>query len=124
MLRNMLKSKLHQATVTSSRLHYQGSLAIDKDLMAAADISEGEQIHVYNITNGHRFVTYAVPAPSGSHEIGILGAAARLAAEGDCLIILTYALYDDADLEHYQPTIVVLTGDNRIKLVKHKTTQD
>ena len=96
MQRTMLKSKLHRVTVTHSELHYEGSCAIDQDLLDAADIKEYQQIDIYNVNNGERFTTYAISAERGSGIISVNGAAARKAAPGDLLIIATYAMYDEA----------------------------
>jgi len=111
----MLKSKIHRATTTHSELHYEGSCAIDEDLLDAADIREYQQIDIYNVTNGERFTTYAIRAQRGSGIISVNGAAARKAAVGDLLIIASYAVYDEAELANYKPRLVYVDGRNRIK---------
>ena len=115
MQRVMLKSKIHRATVTDSDLHYVGSLTIDPDLLEAADIREHEQVHVVDVDNGARFETYTISGERGSGEICINGAAARLVHTGDTIIVVSYASYDEAELEHYAPQVVhVEKGTNRI----------
>ncbi|MDZ7640828.1 MAG: aspartate 1-decarboxylase [Desulfurivibrio sp.] len=115
MLRAMLKSKIHRATVVDSELYYEGSLALDAELMAAVDLAPFEQVHVYNMNNGERFETYVIQAPAGSGMIGLRGAAARKGQAGDLVIIVNYAFYAAEDLAAYQPRIVVLDEQNRIK---------
>jgi len=115
MQRTMLKSKLHRVTCTHSELNYEGSCAIDQDLLDAGDIREYQQIDVYNIANGERFTTYAISAERGSGIISVNGAAARRAAPGDLLIIASYAAYDEAELANFQPDLVYVDGKNRIK---------
>jgi len=114
MQRTMLKSKLHRATVTHSELHYEGSCAIDENLLDAANIHEYEQIQIYNITNGERFTTYAIRAQRGSGIISINGAAAHKANPGDLVIIATYAVYNELELARYAPELVYVDADNRI----------
>lgn len=114
MLRNMLKSKIHRATVTGADLHYEGSLAIDADLMKAADILPYEQIHVFNIHNGERFVTYAIQAPAGSGTILLNGAAARLGMPGDKVIIVTFTEMEEAEAQTARPRVVQVDDANRI----------
>ena len=111
---NMLKAKLHRATVTHAELDYEGSCAIDEELLSASGISQYEQIHIYNITNGQRFVTYAIRAEAGSGIISINGAAAHKAAPGDLLIICAYAAMDAAAARKHKPRLVYLDSDNRI----------
>ena len=113
MQRTMLKSKIHRARVTGADLEYQGSLTIDQNLMEAADIFQYEQIKVYNISNGARFDTYAIPGPPGIGDICLNGAAARMGARGDLIIIVTYAIYEEAESVAYQPKIVVVGPGNR-----------
>lgn len=115
MLRSMLKSKIHRATVIDANLHYEGSLAIDAGLMAAVGLAPFEHVHVYNMHNGERFETYAIEVPAGSGMIGLRGAAARKGLVGDMIIIVSYALYSPEDLVEYEPNVVVLAPDNRIK---------
>ncbi len=114
MQRVMLKSKLHRARITDSNLEYEGSLTIDENLMQAAHILPFEQIKVYNVNNGARFDTYAIGGPPGSGVICLNGAAARMGAKGDLIIIVTYGSYDDAEMTDYSPRIVLLGQDNRI----------
>ena len=115
MQRTMLKSKIHRVTVTHSELGYEGSCAIDETLMEAADIREYQQIDIYNVTNGERFTTYAIGAPRLSGVISVNGAAARKAAPGDVLIIATYAVYNEVELQRYKPEKVYVDSRNRIK---------
>ena len=110
----LLKSKLHHARVTHSELEYEGSCAIDSVLLKAAGIREYEQIHIYNLANGERFVTYAIRAEQGSGIISINGAAAHKAAPGDRIIICTYAVLSEQEAVRFQPTLVYLDTDNRI----------
>ena len=114
MRRTMLKSKVHRATVTGSDLHYVGSITMDPDLLEAADILEHEQVHVLDIDNGNRFETYTLPGERGSGEVVINGAAARLVHEGDKVIVVSYAEYDAAELETYEPKVVHVDAQNRI----------
>jgi aspartate 1-decarboxylase len=120
MQRMMLKSKLHRVTVTHSELHYEGSCAIDQDLLDAADIREYQQIDIYNVNNGERFTTYAISAERGSGIISVNGAAARKAAPGDLLIIATYAMYDEAELAKFEPDLVYVDSRNRMMNQRHK----
>jgi aspartate 1-decarboxylase len=115
MQRMMLKSKIHRVTTTHSELHYEGSCAIDQTLLDAADIKEYQQIDIYNVNNGQRFTTYAISAQRGSGIISVNGAAARLAAPGDVLIIASYAAYNEIELSNYQPDLVYVDEKNNIK---------
>ena len=114
MMRTMLKSKIHRATVTQADLHYVGSVAIDADLLDAADLLEGEQVAIVDITNGARIETYVIPAPRGSGVIGINGAAAHLVHPGDLVIIMSYAILDDAEARALKPTVVHVDEHNRV----------
>jgi aspartate 1-decarboxylase len=114
MQRMMLKSKLHRVTVTQAELHYEGSCAIDEDLLDAADIKEYQQIEMWNVTNGERFTTYAIRAERGSGTISVNGAAARKAAPGDLMIIATFAMYNEIELAKYEPDLVYVDAQNRI----------
>jgi aspartate 1-decarboxylase len=114
MQRTMLKSKLHRVTVTQADLHYEGSCAIDENLLDAADIKEYQQIDIYNVTNGERFATYAIRAERGSGTISVNGAAARKAAAGDLLIICTYAAFSEIELAKHEPDLVYVDARNRI----------
>ncbi len=119
MQRTMLKSKLHRATVTHSELHYEGSCAIDENLLDAANIHEYEQIQIYNVTNGERFTTYAIRAARGSGIISVNGAAAHKADPGDLVIIATFAAYNELELARYAPELVYVDADNRILDTRH-----
>lgn len=111
MRRRMLKSKIHRAIVTSTDIDYVGSVSIDSTLMARADIREWEQVAVLDIDNGVRFETYAIPGEPG--QIQLNGAAARLVDKGDRVILLTYADYEEAELEHHVPTVIRVDESNR-----------
>jgi len=115
MLQNMLKSKIHRATVTDANLNYEGSLSIDKLLMDEVGLVPFERIHIYNINNGERFETYAIEGPADSGIIAMNGAAARKGMIGDLIIIVSYAMYSAEELDEYKPKIVLLDEDNRIK---------
>ena len=114
MLRTMLKSKIHRATVTQADLHYVGSVTIDEELMAAADLLPGEQVAIVDVTNGARLETYVIPGPPGTGVIGINGAAAHLVHPGDLVILISYAQMDDATARGYRPRVVHVDGRNRI----------
>jgi aspartate 1-decarboxylase len=114
MQRIMLKAKLHRVHVTHAELHYEGSCAIDDDLLDAADIREYQQIDIYNVTNGERFTTYAIRAQRGSGVISVNGAAAHKADPGDILIIASYAMYSELELQKYHPQLVYVDEHNRI----------
>jgi len=116
--RNMLRAKLHRATVTEADLHYEGSCGIDEDLMEAADMREFEQIDLYNINNGQRFSTYIIKAPRGSGVISLNGAAARLAQVGDLLIICTYAPMSEEEVAAHKPKVVLLDKQNRVTEIR------
>lgn len=115
MQRIMLKSKLHRVHVTHSELHYEGSCAIDEELLEAANICEYEQISIYNVTNGQRFTTYAIRAERHSGIISVNGAAAHRAHPQDIIIIASYANYDEAELKTYSPQLVYVDSHNRIQ---------
>ncbi len=110
----MLKSKLHRVCATHAELHYEGSCAIDEDLLEAANIHEYEQIHIWNINNGERFTTYALRAERGSGVISVNGSAARRAAPGDLLIIASFASYTELELAKYAPQLIYVDTQNRI----------
>ena len=114
MRRTMLKSKLHRATVTGSDLHYVGSITIDADLLDAADVLEHELVHVLDLDNGARFETYTIAGPRGSGEVTVNGAAARLVHTGDKVIAVSYAEYEQGELESYEPRVVHVDEGNRI----------
>lgn len=110
----LLKCKLHKATVTLTELEYEGSCAIDADLLAAAGIHEYEQIHIYNLNNGERFTTYAIQAEAGSGVISVNGAAAHKANPGDRVIICCYARLQPQEVAAFKPTLVYVDADNKI----------
>ena len=114
MLRTMLKSKIHRATVTKADLHYVGSVTIDADLMDAADLIEGEQVTIVDIDNGARLETYVIEGERGSGVVGINGAAAHLVHPGDLVIIISYAQVTDAEARALEPRVVHVDADNRI----------
>jgi aspartate 1-decarboxylase len=113
MQRTMLKSKIHRATVTDANLHYQGSVTIDPLLLQAADLLPWERVEIYNVTNGERFATYAIPGEPGAGEICINGAAAHKASKGHVVILATYAAYDDAVARDHRPSLVFVDERNR-----------
>jgi aspartate 1-decarboxylase len=112
--RTMLKSKIHRATVTRADLHYVGSVTVDEELMAAADLLPGEQVAIVDVTNGARLETYVIPGPAGSGVIGVNGAAAHLVHPGDLVILISYAQLDDALARTYVPRVVHVDRANRI----------
>lgn len=113
MKREMFKSKIHRATVTDANLHYEGSITIDKDLMDLANIKTYEKVDIYNITNGARFSTYTIDGKRGSGEICLNGAAARMVQPGDMVIIVSYGLYDEEELENHNPIVIQVNEKNR-----------
>ncbi len=115
MRRIMMKSKLHRATVTENNVDYEGSLTVDTDLLEAADILPNEQIHVWDVTNGARLVTYALAGPRGSGVVCVNGAGAHLIHTGDTVIIATYAEFDDAEARNHHPRVVLLGRGNVVK---------
>ncbi len=114
MLRTMMKSKIHRATVTQADLHYVGSITVDEELMEVADLRSGEQVQVVDITNGARLETYVIRGERGSGVIGINGAAAHLIHPGDLVIVIAYALLDEADLDGFEPRVVHVDASNRL----------
>lgn len=115
----MLKAKLHRVTVTHAFLHYEGSCAIDGQLLDAAGIHEYEQIHVYNINNGERFITYAIRATDGSGTISLNGAAAHKAEPGHIVIICAYATVDLQELDQFKPSLIYVDSDNHIRQIRN-----
>ena len=113
MRRRMMKSKIHRATVTDANLHYVGSITVDHELMVAADLAEFEQVAVVDIDNGNRLETYVITGAAGSGDICLNGAAARLVAPGDRVIIISYADYEEAELASYAPRIVHVDTANK-----------
>lgn len=120
MMRTMLKSKIHRATVTDCDLHYVGSLTVDQELLAAADILPNELVAVLDINNGARFETYAIAGDRGSREIKVNGAAARLVHRGDTIIVISYGIYAAHELETYQPRVVHVDTNNSAISVDHR----
>ena len=121
MQRNMLRAKIHRASVTQCDLHYEGSCGIDEDLLDAANIIENEQIELYNVNNGERFSTYAIKGKRGSGEISLNGAAARRVQLGDLMIICTYAPMTEEEAKAYKPNVVFVNGKNQITSIKEYT---
>ena len=118
MRRIMCKSKIHRARVTQAELYYQGSLTIDSDLLDAADILPYERVQVCNVNNGERFETYAIPGKRRSGVICLNGAAARLGTIGDEIIIITYGTFNEEELKHFIPNVVLVDKDNKIVDIK------
>jgi aspartate 1-decarboxylase len=114
-VRTLLKSKIHRATVTQADLEYEGSITIDRDLMDAADLLEHERVDVYDISNGSRLSTYVIPGERASGVIGINGAAAHLVKPGDLVIIASYAHYEDEEARRATPRICFVDGANQLR---------
>ena len=114
MLINLLKSKIHRATTTEANLNYVGSISIDKTLMDAANICEFETVHVLNITNGERLITYAIQAPKNSGDVCINGAAAHLVKKGDLVIIVAYCMVERDKTSNYEPTVIHVDKTNKM----------
>ena len=124
MLRTLLRSKIHRVRATHCELHYEGSCAIDEDLLDAAGIVENEQVHIWNIDNGERFVTYAIKGQRGSGMVSVNGSAARRASVGDLLIIAAFAQVSEAELAAHRPQLVFVDAQNRqCALRNHVPTQ-
>ncbi|CAN7617953.1 aspartate 1-decarboxylase [Variovorax sp. LjRoot290] len=115
MFRTLLKSKIHRTTVTDCELHYEGSCAIDEDLLDAANLGENEQVHIWNINNGERFVTYAIRGQRGTGIISVNGSAARRASVGDLIIIAAFGLVPEDRVSGFRPKLVFVDDANRIK---------
>jgi aspartate 1-decarboxylase len=122
MQRTMMRSKIHRATVTDANLNYVGSITIDRTLMEAADLLVHEQVHVVDIDNGARFETYVIPGDPGSGEVCLNGAAARLVQPGDKVIVISYGIFEDAELDGLEPRIVHVDDGNR-PLLEHPPDQ-
>jgi aspartate 1-decarboxylase len=120
MFRTLLKSKIHRVAVTHCELHYEGSCAIDEDLLEAANLVENEQIHIWNINNGERFVTYAIKGERGSGMISVNGSAARRASVGDLIIIAAFAQVDDKEIATHQPELVFVDDKNKQTELRHQ----
>lgn len=114
MRRHLMKSKVHRATITSADLHYEGSLTLDRTLMAAADLVEHEEIHVVNVNNGNRLMTYVIPGPADSGVVQLNGAAARLGMVGDTVILIAYGEFEEHEVAVHRPAVVFVDGGNRI----------
>jgi aspartate 1-decarboxylase len=114
MHRTLLSGKIHSCTVTDANLQYMGSISIDQNLLAAANIMVYEQVQVVNVNNGQRFTTYAIGAPAGSGAIELNGAAARLGEKGDRLIIMTYGQFTPAEMSHHCPQVAMVDDQNRL----------
>jgi aspartate 1-decarboxylase len=112
MERIMKKSKIHTATITGLELYYEGSVTVDRDLLDMADILPNEQVHVVNLNNGKRLITYTISGERGSGVVELNGPAARLAAVGDKVIIISYGNYDDAEAKTLEPIVVFVDGNN------------
>ena len=119
MFRTLLKSKIHRASVTQCELHYEGSCAIDEDLLDAANICENEQVHIWNIDNGERFITYAIKGERGSGMISVNGSAARRASVGDLVIIASFAQVHEDQLAQHTPQLVFVDAHNRQVGLRH-----
>ena len=120
MFRTLLKSKIHRVAVTHCELHYEGSCAIDEDLLEAANICENEQIHIWNINNGERFVTYAIRGERGTGMISVNGSAARRASTGDLIIIASFAQVHEEQVRSHQPLLVFVDAQNRQTGLRHQ----
>ena len=119
MQRTMCKGKIHRATVTQANLNYIGSITIDQDLLDAADIYPYEKVQVVNVNNGSRLETYTIAGARGSGVICLNGAAARMTAEGDTVIIMSYGQFNEQEIRSLEPHIVFVDADNRISETKH-----
>ncbi|MCA0155855.1 aspartate 1-decarboxylase [Tsukamurella sp. M9C] len=113
MLRTMMTSKIHRATVTEANLHYVGSVTVDADLLDAANLLEGEQVAIVDVTNGARLETYTIAGERGSGVIGINGAAAHLVNPGDIVILIAYGQLNEEELKTYAPSVVFVDSDNK-----------
>ena len=114
MLRNMMKSKIHRATVTQADLHYVGSVTVDEDLLDTANLLPGELVHIVDIDNGNRLETYTIAGERGSGVIGINGAAARLVHPGDLIILIAYGQMEDAEAREFEPSVVFVDSENKV----------
>ena len=122
MQRQMLKSKIHRATITDCDVDYVGSITLDPTLMRQADLLVNEQVHVWDIDNGARFVTYAIEGNEGSRTVQVNGAAARLVRTGDKVIVASFGAFDEHDLERYSPVVVHVNDDNEVTAVDSDPT--
>ncbi|MCX7018251.1 MAG: aspartate 1-decarboxylase [Candidatus Sumerlaeota bacterium] len=119
MQRIMLKSKIHRATLTATELDYEGSISIDTELLRAASMVPGEQVHVLNLNTGGRLITYIIEAPANSGTIMLNGPAARLGQPGDKVIVITYCNVDEREVAAFKPTVVIVDANNRIASLKN-----
>ena len=117
---DMLYSKIHRATVTDANLNYVGSITIDEDLMKASNLKVGQKVDIVNIDNGARFQTYVIKGKSGSKDMCLNGAAARKVQIGDKIIVISYASYNESELENYKPTVVLVDDKNNIELITNE----
>ena len=115
MFLKLMKSKLHRATVTETKLHYPGSIAVDSALMEAVGMVPYESVHIFDVNNGNRLETYVIPAPANSGQITVLGAAAHLIEENDVVIIISFGTFTPEEAEGFKPKVVVLDEQNNIK---------
>lgn len=119
MMRTMMTSKIHRATVTQADLHYVGSVTVDEDLLDAANLLPGELVHIVDIDNGARLQTYTIAGERGSGVIGINGAAAHLVHPGDLVILIAYGVMEDAEARTFQPSVVFVDADNKVMATGH-----
>ncbi|WNB93754.1 aspartate 1-decarboxylase [Bacillus sp. NEB1478] len=115
MFRTLMKAKIHRATVTESNLNYVGSITIDEDILDAVDMLANEKVQIVNNNNGARFETYIIPGRRGSGVMCLNGAAARLVHEGDTIIVISYAMFDEAEVKNHQPKVAIMDENNKIK---------
>lgn len=118
MFRQILKAKIHRATVTDAHVDYEGSISIDEELMRAADVRPWEKVLIANLANGSRIESYAIPAPAGSGEVCLNGGAAKYGQKGDTVIIMTFAVLSDEEIEDHQPKVIYVDKQNRILSLK------
>ena len=119
MFRTLLKSKIHRVAVTQCELHYEGSCAIDEALLDAANLVANEQVHIWNINNGERFITYAIKGERGSGMVSVNGSAARRASAGDLLIIAAFAQVHEDQVATHEPQLVFVDANNRQVELRH-----
>lgn len=115
MFRTLMKAKIHRATVTESNLNYVGSITIDEDILDAVDMIPNEKVQIVNNNNGARFETYIIPGKRGSGVMCLNGAAARLVQEGDTIIVISYAMYEEAEAKNHQPKVAIMDKNNMIQ---------
>lgn len=118
MKRTMLKSKIQKLTATETNLEYEGSLTLDEDLMKIADMKPFEQVHIYNISNGERFATYLIKGAKNSGVVGVNGAAVHKAKKGDKLIVASFALLEEEEIDFHMPKILIVGENNKVKTIK------